>query len=90
MQQAVQANRLEVQAGDYFSHYQGALEDSYWPGVEGNKMIPLEYMSAPQARQIIQQIGTGQVFGLELNPNLKREWFETLDRVVRHQVKRDK
>ncbi|KJZ17369.1 hypothetical protein TW86_03690 [Halomonas sp. S2151] len=79
----------EVQAAEFFHLYQEALEQSMWPGLEGNKAIPLDYMSIGMAREVLLQIASGAVEGLELNPNLKLRWITTLERITRHRIKRN-
>lgn len=71
-------NLHTVTAEDLFEHYRQAFEDHYWPGIEGNKMLLLEYMSPYQAGTIITRIERDEVEALALNPELKKMWLEKL------------
>lgn len=76
----------KVKADSLREQYQEALNSGYWPGVNGDRYVLLEYMEPLSAKSAIQAIQRDEVEALTLNPALKFQWLNELTLVSRRVV----
>tara|TARA_B100000929_G_scaffold287178_2_gene273436 strand:- start:58 stop:324 length:267 start_codon:yes stop_codon:yes gene_type:complete len=74
---------LQAKAKDLREHYSEALKGGYWPGVNGDHYTLLEYMDSLSAKSAIHAIHRDEVEALTLNPDLKFQWLNALDLIIR-------